>query len=105
MAGAKFLSWPLSDAGPLMAALNGHDEHHGWAVRTLERLGPPFDSCPEAMVEVGGLDRSTDGHQGNDRGRLGEQAAAVLRLLNECTNLVRACSLFVRASPGNTQVS
>ena len=42
----------ILDAGPLIAALNSRDEHHRWACETLDRLGPPFYSCPEAMAEA-----------------------------------------------------
>jgi predicted nucleic acid-binding protein len=45
----------ILDAGPLIAALNRQDEHHRWACETLERLGPPFYSCPEAVAEVAAM--------------------------------------------------
>jgi len=45
----------ILDAGPLIASLNRQDEHHRWAVQTLERLGPPFYSCAEAMAEAAAL--------------------------------------------------
>ena len=45
----------ILDAGPLIAALNRHDEHHRWARQTLEQLGPPFYSCPEAMAEAAAM--------------------------------------------------
>lgn len=45
----------ILDAGPLIAALNAKDEHHRWACETLERLGPPFYSCPEAMAEAAAM--------------------------------------------------
>ena len=45
----------LLDAGPLIAALNSGDEHHRWACETLERLGPPFYTCPEAMAEAAAM--------------------------------------------------
>ncbi len=45
----------ILDAGPLIAALNSRDEHHNWACDTLERLGPPFYSCPEAMAEAAAM--------------------------------------------------
>jgi predicted nucleic acid-binding protein len=45
----------ILDAGPLIAALNVHDEHHEWACETLERLGPPFYSCPEVLAEAAAL--------------------------------------------------
>ncbi|MHB8524382.1 MAG: type II toxin-antitoxin system VapC family toxin [Limisphaerales bacterium] len=45
----------ILDAGPLIAALNRQDAHHRWACETLERLGPPFYSCPEAMTEAAAI--------------------------------------------------
>jgi predicted nucleic acid-binding protein len=45
----------ILDAGPLIALLNRHDMHHRWACDILERLGPPFYSCPEAMAEAAAL--------------------------------------------------
>jgi len=42
-------------AGPLIAAINSRDHHHRWACETLERLGPPFYSCPEAMAEAAAM--------------------------------------------------
>ena len=45
----------ILDAGPLIAALNSRDEHHRWACEILERLGPPFYSCPEAMAEAAAM--------------------------------------------------
>lgn len=45
----------ILDAGPLIAALNRDDAHHGWATETIARLGPPFHSCPEAMAEAAAM--------------------------------------------------
>ena len=45
----------ILDAGPLIAALNARDEYHRWACETLERLGPPFYSCPEAIAEAAAM--------------------------------------------------
>jgi len=45
----------ILDAGPLIAAINRQDEYHQWACETLERLGPPFYTCPEAMAEAAAL--------------------------------------------------
>jgi predicted nucleic acid-binding protein len=45
----------ILDAGPLIAALNSQDQHHRWACETLERLGPPFYSCAEAMAEAAAM--------------------------------------------------
>jgi predicted nucleic acid-binding protein len=45
----------ILDAGPLIAALNRQDEHHRWACDTLERLGPPYYSCAEAMAEAAAM--------------------------------------------------
>jgi predicted nucleic acid-binding protein len=45
----------ILDAGPLIASLNRQDQHHRWAVQTLEHLGPPFFSCAEAVAEAAAL--------------------------------------------------
>jgi predicted nucleic acid-binding protein len=45
----------ILDAGPLIAALNHRDEYHRWACETIERLGPPFYSCPEAIAEAAAM--------------------------------------------------
>ena len=45
----------ILDAGPLIAALNRDDDYHRWALDTLERLGPPFHTCPEAMAEAAAM--------------------------------------------------
>ena len=45
----------IRDAHALIAALNRQDEHHRWACETLERLGPPFYSCPEAVAEAAAM--------------------------------------------------
>jgi predicted nucleic acid-binding protein len=45
----------ILDAGPLIAALNRDDRHHRWACSTLDRLGPPFFSCPEALTEAAAM--------------------------------------------------
>jgi hypothetical protein len=45
----------ILDAGPLIAALNRGDRYHRWSRDTLERLRPPFLSCPEAMAEAAAM--------------------------------------------------
>ena len=45
----------ILDAGPLIAALNRADTFHSWSVQTLDRLGPPFYTCPEAMAEAAAM--------------------------------------------------
>ena len=45
----------ILDAGPLIAALNRDDRYHTWACATLDRLGPPFYSCPEALAEAAAM--------------------------------------------------
>ena len=45
----------ILDAGPLIAALNARDAYHRWACETLQRLGPPFYSCPEAIAEAAAM--------------------------------------------------
>jgi len=45
----------ILDAGPLVAAINRNDAHHVWATETLQRVEPPFYSCPEAMAEAAAM--------------------------------------------------
>jgi predicted nucleic acid-binding protein len=45
----------ILDAGPLIAALTRQDQYHAWARHTLERIGPPFYTCPEAMAEAAAM--------------------------------------------------
>lgn len=82
------------DAGPLIAALNRQDQHHAWAVQTLERLGPPFYSCPEAIAEAAALTgRPSAVVEMIASGEillsfdLAEQTAGVLRLLKKYADL------------------
>ena len=80
----------ILDAGPLIASINRQDEHHHWAVQTLERLGPPFYSCAEVMAEAAALtgrpaavvDMVAAGEIVLSFD-LGDQAAGVLLLLNK----------------------
>jgi predicted nucleic acid-binding protein len=84
----------ILDAGPLIASLNRQDEHHHWAVQTLERLGPPFYSCAEAMAEAAALTGKPSAIVEMIAAKeivlafdLAEQAAAVLRLLKKYADL------------------
>jgi predicted nucleic acid-binding protein len=45
----------ILDAGPLIASMNRRDTHHQWARAILERVGPPFYSCPEALAEASAM--------------------------------------------------
>ena len=45
----------ILDAGPLIAAMNRSDSFHHWSVQTLERLGPPFYTCPEVVAEAAAM--------------------------------------------------
>lgn len=80
----------ILDAGPLIALLNRQDAHHRWASDVLERLGPPFYSCPEAMAEAAALTGQpaaiVEMIQAEEiilRFDLSEQTAAVLALLKK----------------------
>jgi uncharacterized protein len=80
----------ILDAGPLIAALNRRDEHHRWACETLERVGPPFYSCPEAMAEAAAMTNQPAAIVEMIQAKeillafdLGEQTAGVLRLLEK----------------------
>ena len=84
----------ILDAGPLIASLNRQDEHHRWAVQTLERLGPPFYSCAEAMTEAAALTGQPSAVVEMIAAKeivldfdLAEQAASVLRLLKKYADL------------------
>jgi predicted nucleic acid-binding protein len=84
----------ILDAGPLIAALNRHDKHHAWAVQTLERLGPPFYSCAEAMAEAAAItDQPFAVVEMIASGEimlnfdLAEQATGVVRLLKKYADL------------------
>jgi uncharacterized protein len=80
----------ILDAGPLIAALNSGDEHHDWAHETLQRVGPPFYSCAEAMAEAAALTEQPIAivemiHAGEivPAFDLSEQTAGVLALLKK----------------------
>jgi uncharacterized protein len=80
----------ILDAGPLIAALNREDQHHRWACDTLERLGPPFYTCSEALAEAAALTGQPAAivemvHHGElvVAFSLADQAAAVLALLRK----------------------
>jgi len=42
----------LLDTGPLVAVLNGADEHHGWARECFGRLAPPLFTCEAVLSEA-----------------------------------------------------
>ena len=42
----------LLDTGPLVAYLVRTDRFHGWAVKTLEHLGPPLLTCEPVLAEA-----------------------------------------------------
>jgi predicted nucleic acid-binding protein len=84
----------ILDAGPLIAALNRDDKHHDWAVQTLERLGPPFYSCAEAIAEAAALTAQPSAIVELIASReivlsfdLADQAAGVLRLLKKYADI------------------
>lgn len=80
----------ILDAGPLIAALNREDQHHRWACEIIEKLGPPFYSCPEALAEAAAMTgRPAAIVEMIQSGEIivafaiGEQTAGVLRLLKK----------------------
>ncbi len=84
----------ILDAGPLIAAINSQDQHHRWAVHTLERLGPPFYSCAEVLAEVAALTGQPAAVVEMVASRdillafdLTEQAAGVLALLHKYADM------------------
>jgi predicted nucleic acid-binding protein len=42
----------LIDAGPLVAYLSPRDNHHSWAVETLENVAPPIVTCEPVLTEA-----------------------------------------------------
>ena len=42
----------IADAGLIIAALDGRDAHHGWAVGLLRRESPPWLVCEPVLAEV-----------------------------------------------------
>jgi predicted nucleic acid-binding protein len=84
----------ILDAGPLIAALNRHDQHQAWAIQTLERIGPPFYSCSEAIAEAAALTGQPSAIVEMIASReivlrfdLAEQTVGVLRLLKKYADL------------------
>ena len=51
----------LLDAGPLVAALDGDEQHHAWAARTLDRLDAPVLTCEAVVSEAWFLARRGGG--------------------------------------------
>lgn len=92
----------ILDAGPLIAALNRKDQYHTWACQTIESLGAPFYSCPEALAEAAAMTGQPAAVvqmvQAGDivlAFNLAEQTASVLALLRKYAdrdmNLADAC--------------
>ncbi len=42
----------IADAGPLIALIDKVDDHHGWAVRAVRPLPPPWITFSSALAEV-----------------------------------------------------
>lgn len=42
----------ILDTGPLIAILNGRDEHHQWATDQLRRIDPPLLTCEAVIAEA-----------------------------------------------------
>lgn len=51
----------LIDTGPLVAALNGRDKHHGWARGVLGSIRPPLLTCEAVLSEAAYLLRGFAG--------------------------------------------
>ena len=80
----------ILDAGPIIAALNRADRYHRWACDTIERLGPPFYTCPEVLAEAAALTEQpiaivemVDAGEIISSFALAEHTAAVLKLLKK----------------------
>jgi predicted nucleic acid-binding protein len=63
----------LLDAGPLVAAYDADEEHHTWAVRTLDRLDAPVLTCEAVLSEAWFLAK----RGGQDPARVLDLAAAL----------------------------
>jgi predicted nucleic acid-binding protein len=42
----------LLDTGPMVAALNPRDRHHGWALELLRNASPPLLTCEAVLSEA-----------------------------------------------------
>lgn len=42
----------IADAGPLIALIDSADEHHGWALRSVRPLPPPWITSSSVLAEV-----------------------------------------------------
>jgi uncharacterized protein len=42
----------ICDTGPLLAYLNRHDPHHGWAVALMKQVAAPLLVCEPVLTEV-----------------------------------------------------
>lgn len=80
----------ILDAGPLIAMLNRRDKHHSWACKTIEQLGPPFYTCPEALAEAAAVSEEpvaivemVEAEEIIPAFLLVEHSAAVLKLLRK----------------------
>lgn len=108
----------ILDTGPLVAFLNPHDRHHGWAREQWASIRPPFLTCEAvvteacflahrfasraeeaviAMIERGVLDLSF---------RLADEVAAVTRMMRKYhdlpMSLADACLVQIsRRHPGS----
>lgn len=69
----------LLDAGPLAAAVNRRDQHHAWAVRTLDRLDAPALTCEAVVSEAWFLARRG---RGDPAGLLDLVAALDVRVVS-----------------------
>jgi predicted nucleic acid-binding protein len=49
------------DTGPLVAYLNRREEHHEWAVATLDSIGSPLHTCDAVVSEACFLLRDVQG--------------------------------------------
>lgn len=54
----------IADTGPLIALIDAADEHHGWAVKSVRPLPPPWITGSAVLSEV-------THHLGNDARALG----------------------------------
>lgn len=114
------------DTGPLVAFLNSHDQHHGWAVDALSKVRPPLATCDAVLSEAcfllararrsGGGTGATAVLELVDRGLLtatfavGREVAPVSKLMTRYASvpmsLADACLVrMAELDPGSTVIT
>ena len=76
----------LIDAGPLVASLYADEQHHAWAVRTLDRLDAPLLTCEAVLSEAWFLTQRGGGNPARVLDLLRVLEAEVVPAWNERTD-------------------